>query len=81
MVPAGVEPFSVHTALPAVIEPDQIERDPSEDRQILGRMSHPHAALVLAEGHVQPPMLGVLDPQCPRTASAKALTVPSRLLR
>lgn len=71
MVPAGLEPFGVDAALPAAVEPDQVERDAPQDGQVLSRMSHPHAALIFAEGHVQHPVLRVLNAPMPTHRSGK----------
>ena len=61
MIPGGVELFAFEAALFGAVPFQEVERQPPQRGQILGRMPHPCPASVLAALHVQHPVPGVLD--------------------
>src|SRR5260370_34665587 len=61
VAPAGFEAFGLDAARGGRLLLEEVERQAAQDREVLGGLADPHAALILAEGHVEHPMHLVLD--------------------
>lgn len=56
MIPGSVELFGADAAVATVVPPQQVQGQPPQHRQILGRMPRARPALIFVELHVQHPM-------------------------
>src|SRR5260221_14641609 len=56
VAPAGFEAFGLDAARGGRLLLEEGERQAAQDREVLGGLADPHAALILAEGPVEQPM-------------------------
>ena len=61
LVPPRRQPLVGHAHLEGSVLSQQVVRDPLQDGHVVGRVTRADAAVILAEGHVQDPVVGVLD--------------------
>ena len=61
LVPGGRQPLVGNAHLEGAVLPQQIVGDASEDGHVVGCVARTDAAVVLAQGHVQDPVVSLLD--------------------
>src|SRR5215212_12188197 len=61
LIPARFEPLGLDAQLGRPVLPQQVERQVTQGREVLGAVALAHAALILTKGDIEHPMDRVLD--------------------